>query len=259
MTVQTPRSDPIGDRYYRPLRLADNGLKVLFWVTIGLSFVPYFVDRASTPKTYDFVQIALVLAVVGFFALGLAIRLYLSPRAEDQRRRDFLSSVYGVPLTHEHTALYYNNNEVDSVRRFGATLLENAFFSKSIALKMALIDRIVVAMYVGLFFIAILLRSTDLAVMSTAAQAVFSEQIISRLIRLEWFRSQCGGIYNGLFELFQSTPTPEVFSARVIVAFATYETAKSNAAIVLSSRIFNKQNPALSSEWEKIKKTLNIK
>jgi hypothetical protein len=43
-----------------------------------------------------------------------------------------------------------------------------------------------------------------------------------------------------------------------LTSFSMYETAKANAAVTLSSKLFDKLNPSLSKEWEKIKVALKI-
>jgi hypothetical protein len=73
------------------------------------------------------------LIVVGvMFVLGLALRLHWTPRAEDERRRDFLSNAYGISLTHNQTTGYYNNNQTAPTRRVAANVMENSFFTRSI-------------------------------------------------------------------------------------------------------------------------------
>ena len=252
------RSDPIGDRYFRPLELADKASDLLFYATALLSFLVLFVERKTHPLAYDIVQSAFVLAVVILFVLNLVIRLHWRPRAEDKRRAELISNSSGVALTHERTSGYYNNEQLDPTRRLGAALLENSHFSKAIALEMMKFERLKVAAYAALFLVLLLNRTTDLAIASTAAQAVFSEQIISRWLRLEWFRTRCDGTFSQLYSLFQSDPNKTILYAKILELFAYYETSKSNAGVTLSSKIFRELNPKLSAEWDEIKLTLKI-
>jgi hypothetical protein len=64
-------------------------------------------------------------------------------------------------------------------------LMENRFFTRAVALEMLKKERATVAVYAALFLFAVFIRSTDLAVIPIAAQALFSEQLISRWLRLE--------------------------------------------------------------------------
>jgi hypothetical protein len=95
-------------------------------------------------------------------------------------------------------------------------------------------------------------RNTDLVIIPIAAQAVFSEQLLSRWLRLEWLSHRCGTIYTRLYDLFQAPPAARIRNARIVDALTAYETSKASAGIALSSPIFHRLNPRLSNEWKKI-------
>jgi hypothetical protein len=67
------------------------------------------------------------------------------------------------------------------------------------------------------------------------AQIVFSEQVASRWLRLEWLRRECERTFDDVYRQFQTKGQMEAFS---IEALGRYEIAKATAAISLSSRIF---------------------
>jgi hypothetical protein len=259
MTHTEPtRRDPIGEKYFKPLERADRCSDVLFYVAAVLSFAALLIEKAEHPAIYDFVQGAFVLAVILLFVAGIAIRLHWRPNADDRRRAELITNASDIPLTVDRTEGYYNNDETDPTRRLGVMLLENSHFSKSVALAMLPRVRVFTAAYLVLFIIAILYRRTDLAYAATAAQAVFSEQVLSRWLRLEWVHARFENVYRQLFGLFQSRPAKAVLYARVLEFFAVYETTKSNAGVALSSKIFFERNAALSAEWERIKAALKL-
>lgn len=251
MSNALKRFDP-ADRYYRAVQIAEKCSNALFFTAGILSFTVLFLNKDVWIVSYQTVEIAFSLAVIGLFVIGSALRLYWMPRAEEQRRLGFFSDTFQVPLTHEQTVNFYNNPEIEPITRLGYSLMENSFFSRAVSLTMLMTERAIVAVYIIAFMIALLVRSTDLAVVAVAAQVVFSEQIISRWLRLEWLRIRCDATYNRLYELFQSHPFEPVRTARIIDALTAYEAAKANAGITLSSRIFYKLNPKLSKEWEAI-------
>jgi len=223
-----------------------------------LSFAALLVDKKNTLILYDLVQGAFILAVIAVFVIGLAIKLYLTPRAEDMRRKDLLSKAFGVPLTHEQSIGYYNNEQTQPIRFLGVAYMENSFFSKAVLLKMARRERAKVAIYVVGFLVAVLNRNTDLAFAATAAVAVFSEQIVSRWLRLEWLRSRCEATYDSLYSLFQTSPASAALQAKVLEAATFYETSKANGGIAFSEGIFFELKPMLSDEWEQVKRTLKL-
>jgi hypothetical protein len=252
------RSDPIRSRYYDALELTDKVSDRLFYVGAILSIVSLLVEKQANPTAYDFVMSAFAIAVIALFALGIVSRLYLTPRAEDKRRQDFFSSAYGVGLTHEKTEGYYNNDFVEPIKRMAAQVLENSHFSKAIALRMVRFERAKVTVYALIWLLCLLNRQTDLGLVVAASQALFSEQIVSKWLRLEWLRIRFEKTYEDVYRLFQSRPAASKFNAMTLDSLGMYEAAKSTGAITLSSRLFRQLNDELSAEWERIKRELKI-
>jgi hypothetical protein len=261
MTVAASRAekiDPINERYFKAVERADNATDGLFYLTAALSLSLLFVDKASSPRVFDIAQIAFVVLVFLLFAIGAASRLYWAANALDARRKDLLSNAYGVPLTHEQTAGYYNNDETDPIRRLGVATMENTFFTRAIASEMARRERWRSSIYLVAFLVAAMCRQWDLALAGTAAQVVFGEQIISRWVRLEWLRSRSARAFDGLYALFQSPPVKLKLHAKVLEWVGYYEASKDGAGITLSEKIFNKMNPSLTVEWERLKSLLRL-
>jgi hypothetical protein len=252
------RSDPIRKSHYDAVSTADTVSDWLFYIAAALSLVFPFVEKAAHPVAFDWVQYLFVLAVVLLFGIGLASRLYLVPRAEEMRRKDFFSNAMGVHLTHQRTDGYYNNNLTDPSRRMAAQVLENSHFSKAILLRMLRVERTTTIVYLAIWLLFVINRSTDLGWIVAATQAVFGEQLLSKWVRMEWLRVQCEETYGKVFSLFQAGASASHFSATAMEAITAYESAKANAGIVLSSKVFNKLNNELSTEWDIIKATLHI-
>lgn len=251
------RSDPIRTNYYDFVEPFEKLSDWLFYVGATLSLASLFVDKA-TPRLYEIVLTAFGLTVVAFFVIGLVLRLYLTPRAEDGRRKDYFSKAFGVALTHQQTDGYYNNDEIDPIRRMGAQLLENSHFSKAITRRMARFERAKIALYVVLYLICVFNRQTDIGIVLAASQAVFSEQILSKWLRLEWLRARCETTYDLMYRLFTGPPPQAEFTAMILESLTFYETTKANAGITLSSKYFGEMNGALSAEWETVKMAVKL-
>lgn len=252
------KSDPIRTNYYNAVERADKASDVLFYLSAVLSIVSLFVEKATNPIAYDVVLTGFALSVVALFVIGLVSRLYWTPRAEDKRRQDFFSSACGVSLSHQRTDGYYNNDSTKPIERMAAQVLENSHFSKAIALRMARTERVKVVVYSGVWLICVLYRHADLGLVVAASQAVFSEQILSKWLRLEWLRIRFEKTYDDVHRMFQSKPATQGFKAMTLESLGMYETAKATAAITLSSKLFLKLNDELSAEWEQIKAALSI-
>lgn len=253
-----PRFDPIRKSYYDSVEAADTASNWLFYGGGLLSFAALFVEREKHPEPYDAILIAYVIFALAIFAIGLVSRLYLIPRAEDKRRQDFFSNACGINLTHQKTDGYYNNDFIDPIKRMAAQVLENSHFSKNIALRMVKVERAKIVIYTILWLVCLLNKRSDLGVVLAATQAVFSEQLLAKWFRLEWLLIRYERTFDDAYKLFQPQPTLEQFNAMALTTFSMYETAKANAAVTLSSKVFDKMNPSLSQEWEEIKVALKI-
>lgn len=250
-----PKVDTVGDKFYKPLQTVEAVGGWLFWVVATLSIATLLVDKGAYPAIADYVQIAFIVAVFLFFVQGLAQKLYLFPRAEDERRRELLSNSFNVPLSHEATVEYYNNDQTNPLKRLAASVMESSFFTKEIMRKMLRTERAKTLGYAAVYFVALSNRSTDLGVAAVVAQLVFSEDILMRWLRMEWLRMRSEQVFANMTRFFNakhSFAKPQGQS-ETLDHFSFYETTKSTAGILLSSTIFDKNNSKLTSEWETIR------
>jgi hypothetical protein len=251
------KSDPVRSNYYSNVERAEKASDLLFLLSALLSFAVLFVDK-TTPRLYQGMNVVFTACVLASFICGLALRLYLIPRAEQARRGDFFSTAFDVGLTVERTDGYYNNAFVEPFKRTAAQLFENTLFTKAITGKMAVRERIKVAMYFGAWLVCLLWRDVEIGIVVAACQAVFSEQMLSKLLRLEWLRIQSERVYDKMQQLFQSTATKTGFMAITLDALLIYETAKANASITFPSKLFDKMNPCLTEQWTRTQATFGI-
>lgn len=248
--AEQPKVDPITSRYYRPLTRADRAGALTFYASAVISLAIPLIDRASHPVVYQVAEAVFIVLVIALVVVGLTARLYLFPRAQEQRYRDFLGHVYRVPLTHEATSGYYNVVAPDSARQIAGQVMENTFYSKDTAQKMAVKERIVIATYLVLWLVAMIVRNTGLETIGIAAQILFSEQIISHWLRLEWFRSRCEQIFHELELLFQTDGSLQVASIELL---GRYEISKAASGIVLSESVFLAGKSEMDQEWQRIR------
>lgn len=256
-STQPNRDDPIRRNYFRPLEVAESISGWLFYLGAAISFAPLVINQINHPKLYSGALVAFSTIVVMIFIAGNATRLYFFPRAEDARRKEFISNTFGFDLIHHRTTGYYNNDETDPQRRMGLSVLENLFFTKTILRKMAPFARAKVLIYALAWLVVVLYRETPSDWIATAAQVIFSE-ILSRWLRLEWARARAERIYDASHRLFQSSPDPNRLFPYALEAFGEYETGKALGGILLSQSVFQKNNQVLSAEWELVKRGLPV-
>jgi hypothetical protein len=226
----------------------------------ALSIIVLLVDKMEQPKLHEVVQATFAVSVVGYFISGIVIRTHFATRAHAGRFADFVSNAFSVPLVPSPSEGYHNTVAGDPFLRMAASVLENTLFTKSILSKMLGFERTRSCVYVLVWLWAAFYRATDLELLAVAAQVLFSEQLLSRWVRMEWLRSRVERLYDDLYALIQSTSDTrsKEFRARVIEALIRYETSKAQAGLSLSSRMFNKLNPDLSLKWRSVCNQLGI-
>lgn len=249
------KQDPLSEEVYTPLVRAERAADALFVVAAILSVISFYTVQAEHPWIYQAVAIGFPISVIALFALSLAIRLYFAPRAQRRRLKDFLSHAFGRQLQSTQSFAYYNNSATSPPQRIAAQTLESAFFTKSILLKMCAEARLALVLFVLLWLVAVHNRTTDPAVLAIAAQLLFSEQIASRYLRLEWLRAKSEVLYDELFRLIQSK---SVSGATPVEFLTWYEVLKATSAVSLSTRIFMAERDKLNEEWDRIRKVLNL-
>lgn len=254
------KSDPVGPEFYVPLGGAERISTVSFYAAAALSIAVLLIDKTIHPEIHAIAQATFAVSVIALFVSGIVIRTYFAARAHSSRMADFVSNAFSVPLVAQPSQGYYTTDAADPFIRMGASVLENSLFTKSIVRKMLRFERSRIAVYALIWFWAAFNRTTDLELLTVAAQVLFSEQIISRWVRMEWLRSRVERLYDDVYALIQSTTNfdSKEFRARVIEAVIRYETSKAQAGLSLSSRIFNRLNAGLSSQWEATASQLGI-
>lgn len=82
----TTRIDPIREKYYKPLEIAEKISGFLFYILASLSFATLVIERNESPLLHQTIALSFVVLVVTYFVINLISRYYLFPRAEDARR-----------------------------------------------------------------------------------------------------------------------------------------------------------------------------
>jgi len=259
MTSASPvRIDEVS-RYYQPAGRASVARRLLFYVGVSLSFLHLYSSGLSV-AVQDLLKVSFLVVVIAHFLMSETLRLYLVPRAEEARRRQLLSDAFGAAISHDRTSQYYNNAYSPSIVRLGANTMENALFSKTITAKMLVNKRLYTAGYGLVWFVLFAFRTTDLGVLTWITQVVFSQAILVQLLNLEMLRRRFEQVYDCLHSHFLhglGGQTSQALAA-ILDAFVSYEAAKAAAGLLISTKVFEELNPALTQTWVQIRKDLNM-
>lgn len=248
------------DQYYKPINRLDSWVSKIFWISAFLSFSVLYADLSPWKNAKTITTVLFVLSVVIHLVFTLYLRFNLIPIAEGKRRKQLLSDSFDVPLTHEQTQKYYNNQLAPSIKKLGANILENSFHAKAICGRMATNERIRILGYFIFWFLAAFWRETPINLLVVVTQTVFSGEIIAKFISLEILRHRNEDLFEELYHEFlhQIDFDSQTGTACILDAFATYESAKVAASIKQSTSIFNDMNSQLSDEWNEISAKLGL-
>lgn len=257
MANKIKKTDQISEIYYKPLERAEKCSCIFFYLSAILSCVTLIINKDQWPKVFNASQTLFLVLVIFLCLISILIRLYLAPRAQEHRYKDFLSHAYNIP-SHEKTKGYYNNNENIPFRRIGIQTLESSFYSKNIIVDMLIFERIKFASYLFIWFILLINRSTELNVVTIVTQIIFSEFLLSRWFLTEWLRYKFEKTFENLFTLFKNKTIKKVFESNSLEMNVVYEMAKANSSITLSEKVFMRKKNELDREWKKIMNSLGI-
>lgn len=252
------RIDEVNRHYKTPRRVAKI-LRCLFWCIAGLSLLQIF-PSVFPQQITTFISITFVLLTLIFFSLSQAQRYYWLARAESERRRALLTDALGVPLSHEVTQLYYNNSYEPSLRRLGANLLENSFFSSEVTKSMLGGCRLQSGLYLSLWIIFFALRYSNYQLLIVVTQIVFSAEIIASWINLEILHRRYESCFEKLKALFRLNDGLSGASsiAEILDVAIAYESAKAAAGVLLDEDTFQKMNKSLTNRWNRMRLNLGI-
>jgi hypothetical protein len=248
------------DKLYKPVEIVNLITTLLFYSGAALSIaIPFLVEQYNEVIVQNITIIYVLVVVLHSFSQNI-VSFYLLPRAEKERRKQLLSNALGVPLTHAHTYLYYNNDNNAGLKRLHANLMENSFFGKNICLAMLKPERIKVLVYAIFLLFALLNRDVELGILIILTQVFFTGGVLFNWLKLEILRYKNERIYDSLYAIHisQQETSNGNGMASLLDVFADYECAKSSASIKLNSKLFHNLNPTLTEEWNNIKARIEL-
>lgn len=244
--------DSIHKNYYVPLLQMERVSNILFCFGVCVSIALLFLDQQPVRNYYNLVLGFFSILVVLFFIVNLYVRVYLFARAEDAAFVGFMSNSCGVSLSEQRDDSFFNNNEVGFVKRMSANLLENMFFTKEILSIHISLLRFVAILYMILLLIVMVYKQFSIQLLTLVFQVIFSEQILSKWLRMEWYKKKVEIIYDKLFSIIIAMKNSKSIVPGVMEVLVAYERCKAIAAISLPDKIYKENNDRLSEEWQKI-------
>jgi hypothetical protein len=229
---------------------------ILFMLVLAMSVTLVAISSRSVATILVPVQVCLT--VVGPI-LSIAQR-HFQVKGNLLLRESQYRNSFDVPMGDGVRLDYYNNVLKPSVKRLGATTLENTKFTLAVVDKMLWWVRLKTLIYFVVFVALLAVRQTDLGWVLLATQTMFSGDVVSRWYSLERFRFRTSECRVQLKQHYIESAKKEslVSQAFILRAFTNYECAKDEVAEPFSQKIFDKMNPQVSKLWDEERSDLGI-
>jgi len=244
------------DQRFRAAAISDRVSTIIFWVVAALSALLLLVESPLVNRIVE-----PILIVAGISGIGAAfLTSVLQTRGNGLLRESQLSTSLGASTGDSIKPDYYNNQLPNSLARLAATTLENTLHTLRVLSRMLRRERTITSVYLILFVLLMAYRWTSLPWLLLLTQTLFSTEVALRWFRMERLNFRTNQVHNRLRQFFQQggkTRTPNGI-AIALAAFTDYECAKDEAALPLDSKVFHKLNRSVSTEWDQMRRKLNI-
>ncbi|MCM3390258.1 hypothetical protein M3649_19350 [Ureibacillus chungkukjangi] len=246
------------ESYFKRVNIVSKISTFLFWISLLFSYVIFFTDGDAKINTA--ITITFIILTVLYFIFSNLLSIFLLREAQSKRRVHLLSNSLGIKLDDEETNLYYNNSQAPSILRLGMNVFENTLFTGRVTEQMVKIERVKVLIYILIWLLLVLLRDTNLNLISTVAQTIFTTGILVSWVKLEVLRYTCNTLFGEFRQLFLTNgiKSNKKIIASILNLVLRYETTVASMGVDLSTKTFNKINPTVTSEWERIKSNINL-
>ena len=221
-----------------------------FTFTNYFTELKYYAEIASNANTV----VILLYAILKF---GIS---YIIFHTSFDKRADFIDHSFGTSYSAEHSNGYYNNGTVETgILRMGANSFESCFFTYNLSIK-SLRSKWVINLAIIIFVISIALQGYN-TVLSMVIQLTLPIFLISDAINHSIFCLRMKNILDSYCRLYNDLIGESDIKKKepeIILLVLNYETTLATFNLLVSENTYNKFNPKLSADWEKIKEQYKL-
>jgi len=221
-----------------------------FIFTKYISDFKYVSEIASTANT-------VIVLLYGILKFGIS---YIIFHTSIDKRADFIDHSFGTNYSADRSNRYYNNETVETgILRMGANSFESCFFTYNLSLKL-LKSKWAVNLGIIVFIISIALQGYN-TILSMVIQLTLPIFLISDAINHSIFCLRMKSILDSYCRLYNDLIGESDIRKKepeVILLVLNYETTLATFSLLVSEHTYNKYNPKLSDDWEKIKEQYKL-
>lgn len=249
--------------YYNPVRESFKQAKkiesITFYILIAsavftlINFIitNYFEDLKNYAEIASNINTVLILL---YAILKFGIN-YIIFHSSFNKRADFIDHSFGTSYSTDRSNKYYNNDTVETgILRMGANSFESCFFTYKLSIK-SLHSKWIINLAMIVFIISVALQGFN-TVLSMVIQLTLPIFLISDAINHSVFCLRMKNILDSFCRLYNDLIGESDVKKKepeIILIVLNYETTLATFNLLVSEKIYNRYNPKLSEDWEKIK------
>lgn len=234
-----------------------------FWAILFLSILPVALKWLnSKPMLEDVFTILNCIAIASFFILEIIVEFILFPQSEQKRRDDFIDNSFGSKFSLANSVEYYDNEALQKgLYKASVNLFQNVFFTYSL-IKALIVRKIIIPVLVlVVVFVFAFYGFNSISISVSILQLLFSANVLGNLIKHFILLNKLAAIQDGWISIFHHSEFKNEtvkFQSSIYRYWFQYEALLSRIQPDIPEKPFNKSNPLLTEEWNKIKMKYQI-
>lgn len=257
------------NEYYNPLRESFNLAKkidsiafkilILSAVLTLLNFIfNKYIDNLK--EWAEILSNSNTVVIVLFALLKFAVN-YIIFHTSFDKRSDFVDNSFGTNYSSNKSNKYYNNDTIENgILRMGANSFESCYFTYNLAIK-GLKEKWIINLIVAVIILTLAVQGYN-TVLTMVLQLTLPIYLISDAVNHSVFCLRVKNILDSFCRLYNDLKEEEITSKKepeIILTVLNYETTLSTFNLLISESLYEKFNPYLSDQWEKLKEQYRLK
>lgn len=239
---------------YKTINKVSGIASFVLYTSALIALILLFIDKTNFVVTKELynknLNSGLAILAILYFIIDI-VQNYLFQQAELNRKNDFIDNSFETKLSDENSQGYFSNDNFPAgIYKLGVNGFENSFFTKAISKKM-IIPGIIKAVLILVLFLLVIFY-TDQSTLTALIQIALPFTIIQQTVKLIFFHYHIKKVVDTYKHIFANVAKSKR-SPLIIDNVINYEKTLSWGGIQLDSKLFNKHNPKLTTDWEALK------